>query len=336
MARLGGFRLWITVSAAAHLALLLLVLLDLAPRRIPEPEEAAIPVELIAPVPAQMAQGDRPAPLPAPDAVPAPPRPDIAREPQRPQPVSPTPPPPPPPPAPAQAAQQAPPVPQQRTPTPPPPPPDPSAVAPVPPRPQQPQVAQQQPQPPTPARPTPQPPLPLPPSPTPPPPEPSRQAGTGQTPPVQRPEERSQSVLNTLERLRAQQQQQQTPPTARPNPAGAPAQGGGAPTGTASMTAAERSGVADKVSECFNVDAGAPGIRDIVVELRVEVDAGGNVRIVRPAGGTPSDPRARMVYESASRALRDPRCNPLPIPRGGIAALNAATFRFNPRDLGLR
>lgn len=334
MARLRGIRLWVAVSAAAHLAALLALLIGL-PKRLPEPEETSFPVELIAALPPQMAQGEQLAPRPAPDPVPQPPRPDQAPEPQRPQTVSPPPPPPPPPPAPAQAApQQA----QQtpRPPTPPPPPPAPAATpTPVPPRPQEQQVAQQPPQPPSPARPTPAPPLPVPPSPRPPPPEPARTPGTGTTPPVARPEERSQSVLNTLERLR-QQQQQQTPPQARPNPAGAPAQGGGAPQGTAQLTAAETRGVADRVSECFNVDAGAPNIRDIIVELRVEVDAAGNVRIVRPVGAVPTDPRARMVYESAARALRDPRCNPLPIPRSGVAGLNAAIFRFNPRDLGMR
>ncbi|MBY0338441.1 MAG: hypothetical protein K2X11_17635, partial [Acetobacteraceae bacterium] len=172
--------------------------------------------------------------------------------------------------------------------------------------------------------------------PVPPPPEPSRQAGTGQTPPVQRPEERSQSVLNTLERLRAQQQQQQ-PPTARPNPAqGAPQQGGGAPQGTASLSASERAGLADKISECWSVDAGAPGLNQIVVELRIEVDAQGVVRVVRPNGAVPADPRARMVFESARRALLDPRCNPLPLPRERLAALRDAVFRFRPSDLGLR
>jgi hypothetical protein len=169
----------------------------------------------------------------------------------------------------------------------------------------------------------------------PPPPEPSQQAGTGQTPPVRNPAERSQSVLNTLERLRAAQQNQA--PAARPNPApGAPAQGGGAPQGTANLTASERSGLADKIGECWSVDAGAPNIQSIIVELRVEVDAGGVVRVVRPNGAPPSDPRARMVYEAARRALLDPRCNPLPLPRERLAALRDAVFRFNPRDLGLR
>ncbi len=334
MSAFRGMRFWVGLSAALHLAALLFFILDFLPRRIPEPEEIAIPVELIAAVPPQQAQGEVAAPRPAPDPVPAPPRPDQAAEPQRPQPVSPLPPPPPPPPAPQQAA--APPQPQRPTPpTPPPPPPAPSPTA-VPPRPPSPQVAQTPPPPtPSPPRPSPAPPLPLPPSPVPPPPQARQEAGTGQTPPVERPQERSQSVLNTLERLRAAQQQQQAP-TARPNPAGALAQGGGTPQGTANLTAAERTGLADRIGECWSIDAGAPGVQNIIVELRVEVDAGGTVRIVRPNGGVPSDPRARMVYEAARRALLDPRCNPLPLPPARLAALRDTVFRFNPRDLGLR
>ncbi|MDB5416404.1 MAG: hypothetical protein JWR10_4739, partial [Rubritepida sp.] len=181
------------------------------------------------------------------------------------------------------------------------------------------------------------PPLPLPPPPVPPPPEPAQTPGTGQTPPVQRPQERSQSVLNTLERLRQAQQPQTAPPTARANPRpSAPQQGGGAPTGTANLTAGERAGLADKIGECWAVDAGAPNIQTIIVELRIEVDAGGTVRVVRPNGAVPTEPRARMVFEAARRALLDPRCNPLPLPRDRLEALRNTVFRFNPRELGLR
>jgi hypothetical protein len=180
--------------------------------------------------------------------------------------------------------------------------------------------------------------LPLPPPPVPPPPEPSQAPGTGQTPPVQRPQERSQSVLNTLERLRQQQQPQQQPPTARanPRPASAPDRTGGTPNGVANLTAAERAGLADKIGECWAVDAGAPNISTIVVELRVQVDTGGVVRQVQPNGAVPTDPRARMVFEAARRALLDPRCNPLPLSRDRLEALRNTIFRFNPRELGLR
>jgi hypothetical protein len=165
----------------------------------------------------------------------------------------------------------------------------------------------------------------------PPPPEPSREAGTGQTPAVQRPQERSQSVLNTLERLR--QQQQDRPPTARANPQGAPQQGGGTPTGTAALTSGEIRGLAEQISECWSVDGGMLGIADIVVELRVQLDGQGVVRNVVPASGIPSDPRARAVYESARRALMAPQCNPLKVPAAKMQTVMASTFRFNPRGL---
>ncbi|MFC3124456.1 hypothetical protein ACFOD4_05225, partial [Pseudoroseomonas globiformis] len=255
----------------------------------------------------------------------------------------PAPPPPmpaPPPPTPAPAAQPAPPAPQA-----------PQATTPTPaerPQPQQAQPPLPQPPPPTPAPPqperTPQPAQPAaPPNPpratptqpstAPPPPRPSQQAGTGRTDPPPRTEERSSSVLSTLERLRASQQQNEAP-RARPAPqAGRTAAGGGTPTGNALLTQGEIRGVADRISECWSVDAGMLNLDQITVELRVEIDSGGTIRNVRPASSVPSDPRARAVYESARRALMDVKCSPLPIPREKIPSLANATFRFNPRGL---
>jgi hypothetical protein len=150
---------------------------------------------------------------------------------------------------------------------------------------------------------------------------------------VQRPQERSSSVQNTLERLR-NAQPQQTPPTGRPNPpAAAPSAGGGAPTGAAPLTAGEIRGLADQIGECWSVDAGAPNLSQIVVELRVQIDGQGNVRNVLPASGVPSDARARAVYESARRALLSPQCNPLKVPPAKLPTLMASTFRFNPKGL---
>jgi hypothetical protein len=338
---------WAGVAASLHVLVLALAFIGLYRREIEEPLEQAIAVEVVSADPAQMARGDVPAPRPAPDPVPTPstdqpPLPD-----QRVTTPSPPPPPPPPPPAPAPIQAQAP---VRPSPAPPPPPPQnrepprpPQQVAesPIPlPPPPVPQPAERPQQtaevtPPQPQRPpatqADSRPLPLPPPPVPPPPEPSREAGTGQTPPVQRPQDRSQSVLNTLERLR-QTQAQDRPPTSRPS-AGAPQQGGGAPTGTAALTAGEIRGLADQISECWSVDAGAPNIAQIVVELRVQLDGQGNVRNVVPASGIPSDPRARAVYESARRALLAPQCNPLKIPANKLDTLMASTFRFNPRGL---
>jgi hypothetical protein len=158
--------------------------------------------------------------------------------------------------------------------------------------------------------------------------------GTGQTPPVQRPDPNSRSVENTLERLRQQQAAQQ-PPTARPTPqAGRPAAGGGAPTGAAPLTQGEIRGLADQITECWSVDAGMLGLAEIVVELRVQLDGQGNVRNVVPGPrGVPTEPRARAVYESARRALLAPQCNPMRVPSDKFRTVMESTFRFNPRGL---
>ncbi|SDB73661.1 hypothetical protein SAMN02927895_04836 [Belnapia rosea] len=152
-------------------------------------------------------------------------------------------------------------------------------------------------------------------------------------------------MQNTLDRLRQMQAMNQAQ-SGRPQPsaggapanasAGAPRPGGGTPTGTASLSSGEKAGLAEKISECWSVDAGGLNIQSVIVEFRVEVDAGGTVRNVRPNGSPPSEPRARAVYEAARRALLDPKCNPLPLPRERLAALRDTIFRFNPRDLGLR
>ncbi|MBR0655281.1 hypothetical protein GXW79_09320, partial [Roseomonas arctica] len=165
------------------------------------------------------------------------------------------------------------------------------------------------------------------------PPQPATAPGTAATPPVARPQERSSSVLNTLDRLRTTQQQTE-PPRARPNPQSAPVAGGGAPTGNSTLTAGEIRAIAEQVSECWSVDAGMVGLSSIVVELRVQVDGQGVIRnAIAASGSPPSDPRARAVFEQARRALTDTRCASLRIPRDKIAEVQASVFRFNPRGL---
>ncbi|WP_408871482.1 hypothetical protein, partial [Craurococcus roseus] len=87
-----GLKLWGGLSAALHAAVLLVVLLGLVDRRrVPEPTEEAIAVELVTEAPPQMAQAERPAPAPSPEPTPQPPRPEptpAPPEPPRPAPPS--------------------------------------------------------------------------------------------------------------------------------------------------------------------------------------------------------------------------------------------------------
>jgi hypothetical protein len=331
-------RRWVAVSLGLHVALALAGVIWGYVKPLPPPVETPVTVEFTSPVPPQQAQGERPAPAPSPVPTPEPaePAPPAPPEPPRNAPPQPAPPPPPPPPAPAAQPVPAPPSPAQPTPPPPQtPPPRPTPTPPPPPPTPAPQPTPTPPPPPArPAPATPTPPIPLPPPPAPPPPQPAQTAGTGRTPPVQRPEENSRSVENTLERLRAQQAQQQ-PPTGRPNPqAGRPAAGGGSPTGTAPLTQGEIRGLADQITECWAVDAGMLALSDRTVDVQLVLDDRFMVRRVVIVGRNgPNDRYAEAFVESVRRALLSPQCNPLRFPPEKRRAIEESTFRFNPRGL---
>ncbi|PZW43200.1 hypothetical protein C8P66_116121 [Humitalea rosea] len=285
----------------------------------PQPRVTTAPPPPAPPVQTRTAQSPPP-PAPAAPAPPTPPTPVTPRAAPPPDPTAATvlPPPPPPPPTPA----------AQPTPTPPATAPSPRAdPLPLPPPPAPPAPAAEA----VAAAPGPRTdPLPLPPPPAPPPPQPVTTAGTGQTPPVARPQERSTSVLNTLEALR--QRQQQEAPRARPNTRPAPpTAGAGAPTGTAQLTQGEVRGLAQQISECWSVDQGMMNIGQMRVSLRLDIDPQGIVRNVRPAEGPYNEPRQRALYESARRAVLDPRCATLRFPPEKLQRLRDIPFNFSPQ-----
>jgi hypothetical protein len=126
------------------------------------------------------------------------------------------------------------------------------------------------------------------------------------------------SPENTLERLRAQQAQQQPP------------------TGTARLTQGEIRGLAEQIGECFSVDANLLPL-DVVVEVRVQLDRQGNVINVVPSDrGVPSDPHSLALYESVRRALLSPQCNPLRVPPDKHSTIMASIFRFGPQGTSAR
>lgn len=126
------------------------------------------------------------------------------------------------------------------------------------------------------------------------------------------------------------------PAAAAPLAVAAPSAEGAAaaPELRAVLTVAEHEALAAQLERCWGAEAGELRAPRLVVEQRVELDAGGHVRQVRAGpAGVPGDPRARVVYESARRALLSPQCNPLRVPPDRLQAVSASTFRFSPRGL---
>ena len=153
--------------------------------------------------------------------------------------------------------------------------------------------------------------------------------------PTKNPAPDSKEVDNTLERLRAMQRQNK-PPTARPNPAAATAPTvGGTRDGdiTASLNATQSGAIGDHVRECWTKDSGALDIDKQSVQLVVTFDETGTARIADVGDadrGRLSDPRFRAFAERAMRAVRDPRCANLPIPKTDLGKRGTLTFRFKP------
>lgn len=147
----------------------------------------------------------------------------------------------------------------------------------------------------------------------------------------------SQTVLNTLDKLRSMNMQQK-PPTARYNPlqGGAPDAGGNPnnSNATASLTAAERGAIGDKVRACWTIDSGAEGVQSLQVLLTVTTDATGTARLAQVAradqGRVNADPVLRAFAERAVRAVLDYRCSALPLPPALEGSAHTFTFRFSP------
>jgi neural Wiskott-Aldrich syndrome protein len=313
-----------TYSAVLHLVVVILLVITVGPSLPPEaPEGVAVSMEFAGPT----AKGPKETPTPAPTKAPTVTKKPPVKQPPKKQPPQ-APPPPPPPPPPPTPAEQAPapkkpvvPVPRAPAPTPTPVQLPPPAKVPPPPTPPKP-------------APTPEKPLPLPPPPAPPPPAPP--SPTHQQHPTTNPAPSSQTLENTLERLRALEQQT-SPPKALPNPTpgGAPNPGGNPQSNdTASLSASSRGAIGAYVRRCWTYDPGAEGVNQFSVLLDVTTDAAGVARIanVAPAdqGRVAANPQLQAFAMRAVNAVLDPRCSNLPLPSGMLGSVRHLEFRFTP------
>lgn len=84
---------------------------------------------------------------------------------------------------------------------------------------------------------------------------------------------------------------------------------------------------------CWTTDPGALDLDKMQALLTVTTDASGVVRIADVApqdSGRLADPRFRAFAERAVRAVMDPSCANLPLPKTMLGKVNVLTFRFSP------
>ncbi len=101
------------------------------------------------------------------------------------------------------------------------------------------------------------------------------------------------------------------------------------------VTASEIDAVRAKIRPCWSVQAGAKGAKDLVVDIDMELSVDGTVikADIVDKRRMASDPYYNIAAESAQRAVLDPKCNPLPLPKGKHDQWKNMTMSFNPKDM---
>ncbi|MCE2965437.1 MAG: energy transducer TonB [Alphaproteobacteria bacterium] len=142
------------------------------------------------------------------------------------------------------------------------------------------------------------------------------------------------SILKNVEKTRPQP----TAPAAKQ--AEQPKQGAVATTGAmaedlgAKITGSEMDALKQQISRCWNFPAGAKAADELVVTLRVAMNADRTVRTATVIDA-PKNPSLywQAASESALRAIYSPRCTPLKLPEGKFNEWRSFTIRFDPRQM---
>jgi hypothetical protein len=322
-------------SAIFHLAVVVLVFVGLPQLFKPKPlEDMPIAVQLVTLAPETRATQVTKTP-PKPEAKPEPQVVEATPEPPKPEPPK-----------------QEPPKPAPPPPPPPPPPPEPKPLPPEPPKPEPPKPVPPPPPPPLP-EPAPKPPEPKPePKPEPPKPEPPKVEPKPEPPkpkivdapkPKAKPEppkpdqKQLASDFDALLKNLTRQKTAPTPDNAQPKAKQSPAQQQAssqpiAPLGS-QLTVSELDLIRQQISQCWNIDPGSKDAKSQRPEFRVYMNEDGTIRDSRLLNADQmDDPFFRSAAESAQRALRNPRCQPLKLPPQKYDQWQTFTITFDPKD----
>jgi len=100
------------------------------------------------------------------------------------------------------------------------------------------------------------------------------------------------------------------------------------------LTRGQREAVVRKIRECWNVDRAAKDLSSLVVVIEVTMNEDGTVRDAVVSNETKGlgNATVRAFAESARRALLNPKCQPLPFPRGRYEEWRRFKAEFDPSD----
>jgi hypothetical protein len=101
------------------------------------------------------------------------------------------------------------------------------------------------------------------------------------------------------------------------------------------ITMSEMDALRRQLAQCWSILAGAEGAQDLVIEVRMQVNADRTVQSAEIVDQMRynSDEIFRSAADSAMRAVRNPMCNPLNLPPEKYDQWKSIKVRFDPREM---
>ena len=101
------------------------------------------------------------------------------------------------------------------------------------------------------------------------------------------------------------------------------------------LTATQIDLIRQTIRKCWHFPAGLRNAEDLIVDIRMELDQEGTVKKAEIVdnGRMNSDPDFRTAAENAYRAVLDPNCNPLPLPKDRYDEWKDLELSFNPKEM---
>ncbi len=157
-------------------------------------------------------------------------------------------------------------------------------------------------------------------------------------PPAEKPAAPQQDLLASVLKNVAKMKPVEGPKSsdAKPDAKAAPqaASSGGSSLASRLMIS-EEDALRRQIEQCWNPPVGARDAQNLIVEVAIDVNADrtvSNAEIVDKSRYA-SDPFFRAAADSAIRAVRSPKCNPLELPADKYEQWKHIDFTFDPRDM---
>ncbi|KAB2834700.1 MAG: hypothetical protein F9K49_04830 [Caedimonadaceae bacterium] len=101
------------------------------------------------------------------------------------------------------------------------------------------------------------------------------------------------------------------------------------------LTMSELDAVRKQLGQCWNLPAGAKDAKGLRVEIKVWINADATVKNAEivDTGRLTSDPFYQAAADSALRAVKSPKCNPLKLPLDKYESWKVTIITFDPQKM---